>query len=130
MKTNFKPTGYNSVSPYFMLDDSKKFSDMLAHVFGAVKKRTHNRDDGSLMHAEMQIDDSIIMFSQATEQYPAYTFWMHVYVPDVDKTFEKAIGYGCESIDKPVEKGDGDRRGTFRDSTGNFWAIASQVREN
>lgn len=130
MKTKFKPDGYNSVSPYFMIDDPAKFADMLTQVFGAKPKRQYTRPDGSLMHAEMQIDDSIIMFSQATEQYPAYTFWMHIYVPDVDHIFDKAVEFGCEVVEKPVEKqGDSDRRGSFQDFAGNFWAVGTQVRE-
>ena len=33
MKTNFKPDGYNCVSPYFIVDDPQRFIDFLKKVF-------------------------------------------------------------------------------------------------
>lgn len=128
MKTQFKPTGYNSVSPYFMVDNAQKMIDMLIHVFDGTEKRKYLKPDGKIMHAEVQIDDSIIMVSDATEQYPPYSFWMHVYVSNVNDIFNKAVAYGCEPVEQPINKdGDEDRRGTFKDSHGNHWSVASQT---
>ncbi|GAB1446098.1 MAG: VOC family protein [Cyclobacteriaceae bacterium] len=130
MQDKFKPNGYNSVSPYIMVGGAQKLIDMLVQIFDAKEKRRYTRSDGSIMHAEIQIDDSVLMLAEANDKYPAYQFWMHIYVPNVDMIFEKAISYGCEIIERPIEKeGDSDRRGTFKDFAGNFWAIATQVRE-
>lgn len=119
--------GYNSASPYLMIDDPKRFIDMLREIFDAQEMRKYLHKDGSLMHAEIQIDDSVIMLAQANEKYPSYTVWMHIYVQDADATFEKAIQYGCEIVERPTQKdGDPDRRGTFKDFAGNFWAIGTQ----
>lgn len=55
---------------------------------------------------------------------------MHIYVPDVDKTFAKAVEYGCDMVEKTNEKeGDPDRRGSFRDFAGNSWAVGTQIHE-
>ncbi|KQC01363.1 hypothetical protein AQF98_06530 [Pedobacter sp. Hv1] len=43
------------------------------------------------MRIEIRIDDSIIMMSDATPQYPANKYWMHIYVPNVDDTFKKTL---------------------------------------
>jgi len=131
MINQYKPAGYNSVSPYIMVDGARKFIDMLIQIFEAKEKRSYVRTDGSVMHAELQIDDSVIMIADATEKYPAYHFWLHIYVLDVDKIFEKAVEYGCEVIESPTMKeGDTDRRGTLRDFTGNFWAVGTQIEED
>ena len=124
---SFKPNNYNSVSPYFMVEDAKRMIKLLEDIFDAKVHRRYDKPDGKIMHAEVQIDDSIIMMSDATEQYPANKYWMHVYVPDVDAMFEKAINYGCEAVDKPQNKeNDPDKRGTFKDFAGNMWSVATQ----
>lgn len=124
----FKPQGYNSVSPYLMVSDGNRFIDMMSQVFGATVKRKYLRDNGRIMHAEIQLDDSIIMFSEATEEYPVYSLWLHIYVPDVHETFAKAIQFGCESIGEPVQKeGDPDCRGSFKDIDGINWSVSTQL---
>ncbi|MFN8255716.1 MAG: VOC family protein [Bacteroidales bacterium] len=128
MNKQFKPDGYNSVSPYIMVDDPKRFMDMLLQIFDAKEMRKFVRADGSIMHAEIQVDDSIIMLAEANDKYPSYQLWLHIYVQDVDAVFDKAVRYGCEVVERPVQKdGDHDRRGTFKDFAGNYWAVGTQL---
>jgi len=123
----YKPNNYNSVSPYLMVKDANRFVEMIRQVFNGQTTREYRREDGTVMHAEVIIDDSVIMFSEATEDYPVYTLWLHVYVPDVHATFEKAMQYGCESISRPEQKpGDPDCRGSFKDSDGINWSVSTQ----
>jgi PhnB protein len=128
MDKPFKPAGYNSVSPYFVVHGAQRFIEMLIQVFTAKELRRFDKPDGKIMHAEIQLDDSIIMIADTTDQYPANHFWMHVYVPNVDDTFNKAIVLGCEPVEKPTQKqGDPNRRGTFKDFAGNNWSIGTQL---
>ncbi|WP_252313228.1 hypothetical protein [Sinobaca sp. H24] len=78
------------------------------------------------MHAEIQIDDSVMMIADASEQYPAVSHLLHVYVPDVDEVFDRAVQSGCTSMEKPAQRGDLDKRGTFKDFGGNIWSVATQ----
>jgi uncharacterized glyoxalase superfamily protein PhnB len=128
MKKDFKPSGYNSVSPYFIVNGAQKMVDMLKALFNATEKRRYDRPDGTIMHIEVQIDDSIIMIGDASEQFPPNTHLMHVYVDNVDEVFERAISFGCIAVEPPQEReGDPDRRGTFEDFAGNVWSIATQL---
>lgn len=125
---SFKPDGYNSVSPYFIVNDAQKFVVFLTQVFDAVEKRRYNNSDGSIMHLELQIDDSIIMLGNASDQWPPSTHVMHVYVKDSDKSFDRAVEYGCEILERPTnKKGDPDKRGTFKDPWGNMWSVSTQL---
>ncbi len=127
MNKPFKPEEYNSVSPYFIVNGAQQLADLLKVIFNAVEKRRFDKPDGSIMHMEMQVDDSIIMMGDASEQFPANTLLMHDYVPDVEKTFKKAIQAGCESLEEPkLREGDPDCRGTFKDFAGNMWSIGTQ----
>ncbi len=127
MNNEFKPTGYNSVSPYFIVDGAQRMIELLKGIFGAEELRRYDNTNGSIMHVEIKIDDSVIMLSDSSEKYPANIFLMHVYVPDVHSTFKKAIALGCEAVEEPVSKeGDPDTRGSFKDFQGNTWAIGTQ----
>lgn len=130
MEKRFKPTGYNSVSPYFIVNGAQKFIDLMKEIFGAKELRRYDMPDGSIMHAEVQIDDSVIMIGDSSEKFPPVPLVMHVYVPDVDETFTKAVNAGCEIIEQPnVKEGDPDKRGTFKDFAGNMWSVATELRD-
>jgi uncharacterized glyoxalase superfamily protein PhnB len=127
MNQDFKPKGYNSVSPYFILHGAQRFIDLIKVIFDAKEIRRFDRPDGTIMHAEVQIDDTVIMLSEATEKFQPVQVVMHVYVPDVDHTFDLAIKAGCEMVEKPNQRdGDPDRRGTFNDFAGNMWSVGTQ----
>jgi PhnB protein len=128
MNNSFKPKGYNSLSPYFIVEGAEKMAEFLSALFGAKVTRRYDNQDGTVMHMEVRIDDSIVMIGDANENWPANKHLMHLYLPDVDRVFERAMALGCESIEEPTQKEeDPDRRGTFRDFAGNVWSIATQI---
>lgn len=128
MANTFKPDNYNSVSPYFIVDGAQKMVDLLKQLFSATELRRYDNPDGTIMHVEVRIDDSVVMIGDSTTNYPPNTHLMHVYVPDVDATFRKALSLGCTAVDQPVQKeGDPDKRGMFNDFAGNSWAVGTQV---
>ena len=127
MNEDFKPTGYNSLSPYFVVRNARRFIDLMKEIFHAEELRRYHMHDGTIMHMELKIDDSIIMLGESSEEYPPTQSLIHVYVADVDSIFKKAIELGCTVVKEPEEKtGDPDRRGTFKDFSGNLWSIATQ----
>ncbi|HYF67808.1 MAG TPA: VOC family protein [Ohtaekwangia sp.] len=131
MNKQFKPAGYNSVSPYFIVDGAQKFIDLMKQIFNAKELRRYDNPDKSIMHAEVQIDDSVIMLGDASDKYPAVKVVMHVYVLNVDEVFQKAVEAGCEVLEKPTQRdGDPDRRGTFKDFAGNMWSIGTQLQSS
>jgi uncharacterized glyoxalase superfamily protein PhnB len=128
MKETFKPQCYNSLSPYFVVKDATNFVDFLKRLFGAKELRKYDRPDGTIMHIELQIDDSVIMIGDSSEAFPPNNHLLHLYVPDVDETYKKALALGCESVEVPSQRdGDPDKRGTFKDHAGNTWSIGTQL---
>ncbi|MDY7396386.1 VOC family protein [Aureibaculum sp. 2210JD6-5] len=129
MKQNFKPEGYNSVSPYFVVDGANKLIDLLTKIFDAIPLRKYDMPDGTILHAEIKIDDSVLMFGNSSDQFPPNKLLTHIYVNDVDSIFKKAIDLGCKPLEKPKEReGDPDRRGSFKDFAGNIWSIGTQIK--
>ena len=129
MNLNFKPNGYTSVSPYIIINGAQQFIDLMKVVFDAKELRCFDRPDGTIMHAEIQLDDSVIMLGDGSEKYPPVPSVLHVYVTNVDETFKKAINAGCEVVQQPKQmEGDDDKRGTFMDFGGNMWSVATEIK--
>ena len=84
-----------------MVDGVKKLIDLLVEIFGAKELRKYDMPDGTIMHAEIKIDDSALMFEDYSDQLPPNKLLTHFYVQDVDQIFQKAIGLGCEPLEKP-----------------------------
>ena len=123
---SYKPAGYTSVAPYLTVNGAQATIDFLVAVFGAVPLRIHGGDD-RIQHGEVRIDDTVVMLTDGVEGWPAIASNVHVYVKDVDATFQLAIAHGATSIQEPVTKGDEDKRGGFRDAGGTTWWVAQQV---
>lgn len=70
MNKPFKPAGYNSVSPYFIVNGAQRLIDLLKKIFDATELRRYDMRDGSIIHAEIQLDDSVIMPGDASDKYP------------------------------------------------------------
>lgn len=124
---SFKPEGYNSVAPYLVVPGAQQMIDFLGRVFDAKITRRYDNPDGTIMHAEVMIDDSIVMLGDSSSTYPPNTLMIHVYVLDVDDVFKRALTAGATEDQVPQQRpGDPDRRGSFKDFAGNTWAIATQ----
>ena len=54
----------------------------------------------------------------------------HVYVPDVDAAFHRAIAAGASSLGDPADRPYGERAGFVRDAFGNQWYIATALGES
>jgi PhnB protein len=84
--------------------------------------------DGSIMHAEVRIGDTVVMIGDAGENWPPVPAHLHVYVDNVDTTYHRALEAGGVSVQSPERKGeDPDRRGRRQGSCWHTWWIATQV---
>ncbi|MAT97589.1 MAG: extradiol dioxygenase [Anaerolineaceae bacterium] len=127
MQKTYKPEGYASVSAYIVADGAQQLIDFLAATFDAKVTRRFDNEDGTIMHGEVQIDDTVVMLTDGSEGFPSFPIWLHVYVPDVDATYQKALAAGGVSVQEPTKKDDLDRRAGVKDPTGNTWWMATQV---
>ena len=75
-----KPEGYSSVCPYLVVDGAQRLIDFLTKTFDATELRRYNMPDGSIMHAEVRIDDTVVMIADSGGEWPAFPSWLHVYV--------------------------------------------------
>jgi uncharacterized glyoxalase superfamily protein PhnB len=127
MSVPFQPQGYSTVSPYLIVDGATRTIDFLVRVFGAVELRRFPDATGRLMHAEVRIGDTVIMLADGGEGWPPVPAYAHIYVPNVDATYQLALEAGATSVQAPVQKDDEDKRGGVKDAGGTTWWIATRV---
>ena len=127
MSSSHKPTNYSTVSPYLIVDGASGTIAFLVSVFGAVELRRFPDTAGKLMHAEVRIDDTVVMVADGGDGWPPVPSHVHVYVSDVDATYKRALEAGAISVQEPVKKDDEDKRGGVKDAGGTTWWIATKV---
>ena len=130
MERTYKPAGYTSVSAYIIAENARRVIDFLIKTFSAQPLRRKERPDGTILHAEVRIDDTVVMIADGGEGFAGFPISLHVYVPDVDEVYRRALAAGGVSVQKPVQRDDPDRRAGVNDPAGNTWWIATQVDES
>jgi len=122
----YKPDGYTSVAPYLLVSGADQTLAFLEATFDAERLRHFTDEGGRVVHAEARIDDTVIMMGEAPDGSSAPSH-VHVYVPDVDATYARAIDAGGTSVQAPMQKDDPDRRAGVRGPGGITWWIGTQV---
>jgi PhnB protein len=120
--------GFTTLTPY-VWTPRPGLAEFLSRAFGAVE--THaNAAPGGGTHRELRVGDSMMMIGEggaAAADLPTRPAAFHVYVDDVDATFERALRAGAESMGAPEDRPYGERSGFVRDPFGNHWYIATHL---
>ncbi len=122
------PEGVRTVTPYIVAQDAPGLIDFVKRVFGAEEKLRSTGSAGGI-HCEVRIGDSTLMIggggpkvSWRGESWPTV---LHIYVPDTDAAYQRALEAGAESIGAPADQSYGERSGGVKDPAGNQWYIAT-----
>jgi uncharacterized glyoxalase superfamily protein PhnB len=121
------PKGYSTVTAAMNQTDAAAAIAFCKKAFGA-KVNIRMQGGGKIMHAEMQIGDSIVMISDSMRE-PARVSGMFLYVPNVDKVIAKAVKAGATVTLPAADAPWGDRYGRIVDPLGNHWAIATHIED-
>ncbi len=129
-KNYFRP-GFRSLTPSLLVDDADRLIDFLKSAFGAHEMLRVPREDGTVLHAELQIGDSMLELGQAekseTAPWKAMPGAVHLYVPDTDATYRRALQAGASSTREPHDTAYGDRAASVVDPCGNHWFLATHT---
>ena len=116
--------GHQAVMPYLVIPDALKFYDFVQKVFGGRETARFLGDDQTLMHGEVNIGGSTIMFGNCSEQWEPQPAGLYVSVENADETFQKALDNGS-SIVMELSNKDYGRTGGVKDPFGNTWWITA-----
>ncbi len=84
----YKPAAYSTVSPYLIVNGADATIEFLKQVFDAVELRRFPDDAGKLMHAEVRIDDTVLMLADPVPPQRCHPFFARLQVanPALDRT--------------------------------------------
>jgi len=123
------PEGHHTVCPYLIVPDADRILQFMMDAFDATQRELHRTPEGRIMHAEVQIGDSVVMLGETNESWTGFKAMIHLYMPDVDEVFARAVEAGGKSVREVSTQDYGDRTGGVEDPAGNQWWIATRVAE-
>jgi PhnB protein len=128
------PKGYQTITASITVTGADAFIKFCKKAFGAKELMRMKGPGGSIMHAELQIEDSRIMVSdemgaakKSAKTLGSTPLTLFMYVPKCDAVAAKAVKAGAVVRMPLANMFWGDRFGTIEDPFGNIWAIATHI---
>lgn len=132
------PEGYHTLTPFMTVRDAARAIEFYKQAFGATERGIMKDPSGKVMHAELQIGDSIVMLADEFPDFGAVgpdtngggtSMGLHIYVNNVDQAFDRAVKAGAK-VEMPVmDQFWGDRYGRLKDPFGHKWSIATHTKD-
>jgi uncharacterized glyoxalase superfamily protein PhnB len=132
---HYIPEGTRTVTPHLVVKGAAKAIDFYKAAFGAVEHGRMNGPGGSVAHAEIQISDSRVYLADEFPGGPVRapkdgtSVVLHLYVPDADASFARALSAGATVAMPLMDMFWGDRYGQVRDPFGHVWSIATHKED-
>ncbi|BCN69511.1 glyoxalase [Prescottella equi] len=130
------PDGYRTLTPYLAVPDGHAALDFSVRGLGAVIVDRMDAPDGTVMHAEIRIGDSMLQLSQEMPDFGLKApeqGWVHsslvVYVEDTDAFVDSAVRAGATLVQPVADAFSGDRHGVFLDPFGHRWAVCTRIED-
>lgn len=117
------------INPVLIIEGAQGLIDFLRQVFGAqVVGDIYPGEGGKIAHAELQIDDCMLMTCDPMPDFPVQTGRLFVYVHDLQRTYDKALAAGARGLSAPETHTDyGMAVARIQDAWGNYWTMAQAL---
>ena len=120
------PEHLHTVTPRLAVTDAAAAIDFYTKAFDAREiGERHTTPDGTLIHAELQIGDSIVMITEDD----GYTALLNTYWPDVDAIWEKATTAGAQIVHPLANQFYGERSGRLKDPFEQEWTLSTRLEK-
>ncbi|MGC2416688.1 MAG: VOC family protein [Candidatus Acidiferrales bacterium] len=120
---------FGSVTPHLYATEPVQLIEFLQKAFGGEEVYRAEMPGGGIPHAQVRIGDSIVALAGGHGPYQPQPSTLHLYVPDTDALYGRALAAGATSIQPPADQPYGDRSAGVTDPFGNRWFIATHVRD-
>ncbi len=136
-KTSYIPQGYHTITPSLTFKGTESAMVWYKNVFGAEERMRIDGPDKKIMHAELNMGDSIIFLAEENPQYQNQTpqstngnsIKLHLYVEDIDGVLKKAVQNGATLVMPAEDQFYGDRCGCIEDPFGYTWMLATHIKD-
>ena len=131
------PRGFHTVTPSIVVAGAAKALDFYKKAFGAEELSRFPGPDGSIMHAEFKIGDSVIMLgdempdmgSRGPKLIGGSPVSFFIYGENVDAAWKRAVDAGATVVMPLADQFWGDRTGCLEDPFGHKWWLAQRTQE-
>ena len=131
------PKGYHTVTPSLVVAGAAEAIDFYKKALGAEEIMRFPAPDGTIMHAELRIGDSVIMLGEempeqggrSPKSYGGTPVSFFVYQENVDAAWTRAVGAGAKPIMPLADQFWGDRSGCVEDPFGHQWWLAKHIED-
>jgi PhnB protein len=123
------PEGFHTITPYLFAEGIPRLIKFISAGFDGEVTSRKERSDGSIIHAEMRIGDSMLMIGEATAEFGPMPTSIYLYVTDCDSVYRQALEAGGSSVFELMNLPSGERYGGVKDVCGNIWWIATHVED-
>lgn len=129
------PENMPRITPYLLYEDVESMLEWLSAAFGLQERMRLPGPDGRAGHAEMALQDGVVMMGRPGPEYRNpkrtghFTQELYVYVDDVDAHYARAKRAGATILQEPTDQFYGDRRYRAADPEGHHWCFATHVRD-
>ena len=131
------PEGLHTVTPSLKIRDTAKAIEFYKEAFGAMERGRFEMPGGAIMHAEIQIGNSVVMLGEEMPEMGAKgpltlggtPVRLHIYTEDVDSLFARATKAGATVMMPVADQFWGDRYGVLTDPFGHEWSIATHTKD-
>src|SRR5262249_53191393 len=125
--TSYIPEGFHSVTAYLVGLGTTRLMEFLKEAFGAQETFRMSRPDGTIGHASMRIGDSALEMADPMEGGKPMTSALHLYVPNVDEVYRRALETGAGFLFQPPEIPPSGRGGGGQDNAAADGYIATHT---
>src|SRR5580658_7679255 len=123
---------FRTLTPHPVVEDARGLVDFVKEIFAGEVINWREGSPGGVF-CRMRIGDSFLTISGGGSDPrwipAARPMAFHVYVPDRDATYQRALQAGATSIRAFADQSGGKRTADIRDPFGNNWYIATRKGE-
>jgi len=122
--------GVRTVTPFIAVPEAHELIEFLKRTVDAEETSRHpHGSDGFVAAVKIRDSDLLIMGGESVRGHERIGAF-HVFVPDCDATYRRAIEAGATSMGEPADRPYGERAGFVKDFAGNYWYIATRFPSN
>jgi uncharacterized glyoxalase superfamily protein PhnB len=128
--SDWQRPGFTTVTPFLLVEGASELVEFLEDAFDAEILSRRDRPDGTLLHSEVRIGESMVIVGESFDEEGPMVAALYLYVEDCDDVFAAALDAGATiAVEPTTERHLGERHCAVTDPAGNVWWIATHLGE-